>query len=465
MSILSILSIGTQALRAQASGVRTVGHNIANVGTPGFSRQRVELSTAPPESEGGVSFGLGVQLDGVTSVVDELLESELVALKSGVGFERAKSRALGSVESAFPLTGGIEAALDAFFAAVSAVANNPAGAVERVALVGKAQALADILRETRSDLVATQASLDRSLGGAVQRVNDILPQIASLNPQIRLAEADGNRANDLRDRRQVLVQELSELLGVTTFENDEGEIIVLTGGLLLVAGDRFASLDDSTLNPQGFRLVSYQAPGGTTFDATGLLSRGEIGAILEARDTDVAGFIANLDQLAKTLVDEVNLVHAAGYDLNGVTGTDFFDPIGAVPGAAASVRVSAAVTSDPSAIAAAQAPTTLPGDNRNALALAALQDAPVAALGGLTFLDYFLSLVTDIGTKAQNSNDALEFRQALLADAQTRRDSVSGVNLDEEMTNLIQFQRAFEAASRLVRVGDEMYLTLLEMLG
>ena len=465
MSILSVLTIGAQALKAQAAGVRTAGHNIANVGTPGYSRQRVQLSSAPPESEGGVSFGLGVQLDSVRSVVDDLLESELVALNSGVGFDDARSRALGSVEAAFPVTGGIEAALDAFFAAFSDLANHPAGTAERSALLGSAQALADLLRQTRNELATTQANLDKNLDAAVRRANAILPQIADLNAQIRIAESVGHPANDLRDQRQLLLQDLSRLVGINTTENAEGETTVFAGGLLLVSGDRNASFDATNLNPSGFRLVFYQAPGGTTFDATTFLTQGEIGATLRMRDTDLPDFLGRLDQLAKTLVDQVNLQHAAGYDLNGVTGTNFFDPIATVARAADSVRVNAAVAADPSSIAAAQAATTLPGDNRNALALAGLRTAAFAALGDLTLPDYFLTLLTDVGAQAKNATDALDFRQALLTDVQTRRDSLSGVSLDEEMTNLIQFQRAFEAASRLVQVGDEMYQTVLDMLG
>jgi flagellar hook-associated protein 1 FlgK len=177
----------------------------------------------------------------------------------------------------------------------------------------------------------------------------------------------------------------------------------------------------------------------------------------------VSGFIDQLDTFAKTLVDTVNAQHALGFDLNGVAGGDFFAPITATAGAAANVQVDSAVLADPHLIAAAQSAAGAPGDNRNAQALADLQTSVQAALGNRTFKDYFVHLVSDVGQQLQTSQDTNEFQRALFDQTQARRESLSGVNIDEEVTNLIKFQRAFEAASRVISVGDEMYETLVNM--
>ncbi len=465
MSILSTLLIGAQAMGVQQRAIQTTGHNIANVNTPGFSRQRVELSSASPSFAGQLLLGQGVMIGGIKSVVNGFIEAQLLSLSGALGFAEAENRALTEVENAFPVTAGsgIGAALDAFFGALSDLANNPAGQAERVNLIGKAQTLGDTLRQTRSVLTLLQENLDEDLDGAVHRVNALLPQIAALNKQIAMSEAGGERANDFRDQRQVLLQEIARLTGATVLEESDGQVTVLAGGLLLVGGDRAASLSDTTLNPSGFRLVTYTSPGGVSFDATALLTQGEIGGLLAMRDTTLAGIIDRLDQLAKSLVDTVNAQHALGFDLNGTAGGDFFVPLVTVAGAAALVQVNSAVVANPNLIAAAQGAAEVPGDNRNALALVNLQTTAIASLGNETFKDYFLSLMGDVGAQAQASNSTLDFQQSLLTQTRARRESISGVNLDEEMTNLIQFQRAFEAASLLVRTGDEMYQAILEM--
>ena len=473
MSIMSVLNIGAEAIAAQQQAVQTTSHNLANVNTPGYSRQRVELTAAKPDFLGRYSLGRGVVATGVTSVVDGFLEAQLVGLQGSLGYNDAEHRALEGVAAAFPVEEGkgVGAALNGFFAALSDLANNPAGQAERVSLIGKAQSLADTLRQTREILTTVQINLDKDLNAAVIQANALLPQIASLNSQILSTEVGGNGANDLRDQRQQLLQELSSLTGATIVEESNGQVLVQANGLLLVSGDRAATLTSPLDNTTGFHAISYEAPGGMTLDATAMVTGGEIGGLIAARDTTVTGFIDQLDQLAYELVNAVNTQHAAGVDLTGTAGGDFFTAIPAATpplaphaGAAALIQVDGAIVTDPRRIAAAQDATALPGDNRNALALVNLRTTAVAALGTVTFENYFSSLVADVGGQLQASNGTLAFQQSLLTETQTQRESISGVNIDEEMTNLIKFQRAFEAASLLVRTGDELYQSVLDMI-
>lgn len=465
MSILSILNIGALAMGAQQQALQTAGHNLANVDTPGFSRQRVDLGTAFPVNKGWYFLGQGVRADGVSGVVDQFLEAQLVSLKGTLGSAEAEQNALTGVADVFPVSAknGVGPALDAFFGALSEVANNPGGQSERINLLGRARILGDTLRQTRTTLTTVQTNLDKDLDAAVRRASLILPQIAALNGQIVAGEAGGQRANDFRDQRQHLLQELSHLTGATALEAPDGQIAVQVDGILLVSGDRAASLDASIIGPSGFRQVMYTTPEGASFDATALLKKGEIGGLITQRDSVIPGFLGTLDQFAKTLVDTVNAQHALGFDLNGVAGGAFFAPIAAVTGAAGLVQVNSTVAADPRLIAAAQTAASAPGDNRNALALVNLQTTVQVALGNRTPKDYILGLIGDVGQKVQVNKETLEFQQALFNQTQSRRESLSGVNIDEETTNLIKFQRAFEAASRLIQVGDEMYQTMIQM--
>lgn len=466
MSILSVLHIGVGAMLAQQQALQTTSHNIANVDTPGYARQRVTLSTASPVTKGSLFIGLGVHASAVTGVVSNFFEAQLVNLKAGLGAAEAEQRALSGVANALPVTEeqGIGPALEAFWGALSEVANNPAGQAERAHLIGRTRTLGDVLRQTRTALVDTQSHLDKDLDAALRRLNTILPQIASLNRQIVEGEVGGLRANDFRDQRQQLLQEVSSLVGATAYEEKDGQVTVQVDGILLVSGQSAASFSSNNLNPAGFRLVEYVSATGPSYDATGLLTKGEIGGLIAARDTTVAGFIDRLDLFAKTLVDTVNAQHALGYDLNGVAGGAFFTPIAATAGAAGLVRINSAIESDPQLIAAAQSASGAPGDNRNIQALAALQTSTQATLGGITFKEYFVRLIGDVGQQVQTSQDTQSFQQALFDQTLAKRESLSGVNIDEEVTNLIKFQRAFEAASRLISVGDEMYETIINML-
>ena len=463
MSITSTLSLAAQALKAQQTAIQTTGHNLANGATPGFSRQRVDMVTAYPSFQGGVFIGQGVNVAGVSRIVERFAEAELLGLNGQVGYSDAQSRALGGIQEAFPISGGVNGALSEFFGALSDLANNPAGITERVSVIGKGRALGDTLAQTRQVLTSLQRNLDEEIGGAVQRVNVLLEQIAGLNTQINNTEVRGESANDFRDGRQTALQELVSLTGATVREDADGQATATAGGLLLVGAGRFASLNNDAVGGNGLHNVTYQSPDGTSFDATTLLRAGKIGSLLSARDVQAQDAIDGLDLFAKSVVDQINAQHALGYDLTGAAGGSFFSPIAATAGAAANVQVGAALAADPRLIAAAAASAALPGDNRNALALVDLRSTTIPALGGQSFEDNFLSLVGDIGARAQAAQSQSDFQQALLTRTQSRRESVSGVNIDEEATKLIQFQRAFEASSVLVRRLDEMYQALIEM--
>jgi flagellar hook-associated protein 1 FlgK len=361
------------------------------------------------------------------------------------------------------VTGGINGALSDFFTALSDLTNNPAGMTERIAAVAKANALGDSIALTRQNLTSLQQNIDQDLQNSLARLNVVLPQIAELNKQIALGEASGDSANDFRDKRQVLLQEVTKLTGATAREDETGQVTVAVDGLLLVGGDRFASFQSNNFNAAGFHQVTYVSPDGNAFDATTLITEGKIGATVNARDHQVQNVIDGLDQFAKALVDTINTQHALGFDLNGAAGGDFFAPIATTAGAAADVKVADPVAADPRLIAAAASADALPGDNRNALALVGLRSANVAALGGQTLENGFLSLIGTVGSQVESAQARFDFQQDLLSQTQARRESTSGVNIDEEMIKLIQFQRAFEASSLLVRTGDSMYQSLLEM--
>jgi flagellar hook-associated protein 1 FlgK len=463
MGILTILSIASQSLKNQQVGVQTTGHNLANAATPGFSRQRVEIVTEFPSFKSGLMLGQGSHVAGVQRVVDRFLEAALLTLNRDIGTAEAEHQALAAIQEVFPTTGSIDTALSAFFGALSDLANNPGGLSERVSVGGKAKTVGESLLHARELLTSSQRNLDDELESITNRVNLLTQQIAELNGQISFSEVGSVEANDFRDQRQTRLQELVRLTGATVREGPDGQVTVISNGLLLTSDARAATLDTGTLNGAGFRQVMFQSPDGLSFEAATLIQSGKIGTVLDMRDNRVQGIIDRLDEIAFTLVNTVNAQHGLGFDLSGTAGGVFFTPIPTAAGAAAVVRVDPMVAADPRLIAAASSATTVPGDNRNALALLNVRSVTHAPLGNLTIEDSYFALVGDIGIQVEKAQVGLDFRQSLLMQTQAQRESVSGVNMDEEMTKLILFQRAFEASSLLVRTADEMYGELIEM--
>jgi flagellar hook-associated protein 1 FlgK len=332
-----------------------------------------------------------------------------------------------------------------------------------VNVIAKANALGESLHRAREVLTQSQRGLDDELKSLTQRVNILTVEVAMLNREIRYSEGGGVLANDFRDQRQTRLQELVRLTGASVREQADGYISVVVNGLLLVSDTRAAKLDSSVIGTSGLRQITFESASGLKFGIEEMLDAGEIGSVLDLRSRRLPEVISYLDQLAFTMVETFNAQHRLGFDLTGLAGSDFFSPMPSADGAAAQVKVEAALSSDPRRIAAAAVSNAVPGDNRNARAMMSLESTTHSVLGNLSFQDSFRSFVANVGFESAAARSALELREGLMEQTQAQREGVSGVNVDEEMTKIIMFQRAFDAASLLVRTTDSMYEQLIEM--
>ena len=194
-----------------------------------------------------------------------------------------------------------------------------------------------------------------------------------------------------------------------------------------------------------------------------MIKGGSLGGALQARDVDVPAYLTELDQLAYDFSTAVNAQHQAGYGLDGVGSRDFYDPLATATGAAGTLTLSADVDGDPYAIAAATDPAGVPGDNTNAIALSQLADQLVAKGGTMTVGEAYATTVGEVGVSIQTATDSVSMRKATISSIETIRDSQAGVSLDEELTNMIAFQRAYQASSRVVSMVDELLQTVISM--
>jgi flagellar hook-associated protein 1 FlgK len=565
--ITAILDNASRALMAEQLGVEVTGNNIANVNTPGYSRQSVNYVTAYPEASPWGPLGRGVQVQGIQRAFDPFITARLNQNNSLLSDYQTTSSALEQVAAYFNETqdGGINDLLSQFFTAWHDVADNPSGAGERETLVNRGLTLSDAFSSRADQLVQERLSLLQQIGPTINEINSHSANIAQLTRQIVETEASGQAANDLRDKQQLEIAQLSQLIGVQTYTAGDGTVSVsLSNGLPLVQGVLSFSLT-SQVSASDTVDLTWQGPGGNDVSIdTSSLSGGKLAALIRTRDEVVPKYQQDLDQLAKDIIVAVNNQHSQGVglelfsqtkgtyqvtdptatlasslplgdqivngsfqiniDRNGTplaSGTITIDPSLSLNDVVQSINtdpvlggyltasvednslkivansstdtfgfagdnslaltalgvntfftgdkaytfgVNAWVLDNPNLVAAGQFDASgahAVGDNRNALALLALEDAPVGP-DGMTFSDAYQSLVTNLGLNAQDAGSQKAFYQGLVDQLSQMRDSVSGVNLDEELTNLVKFQRSYQAAAKLISTADELYQTLLD---
>ncbi|HEV7725727.1 MAG TPA: flagellar hook-associated protein FlgK [Modestobacter sp.] len=470
MSTFSGLNTATTALWAQQRGLDITGQNIANVNTPGYTRQRAELASMggnaiPAISAVSSNVGGGVSADSVIRIRDAFLEGRTQVEQGKNAQFTAESDALTQIEQAFrePGTTGIQSMLTDMWNGWSDVVNHPDDLAARGQLLQRTQTLV-IGMNTTSAALDKQAEQTRdNLQTLVSDVNASAASIADLNQAIKRATQAGLPANELADKRDALVLTLAGKVGATATPGEDGVVNVVVGGTTLVAG--VSSLDLALVPAAGVpgepRIVT------TTGNST-LSVGGTAAGSLTALKTTIPGYRAQLDGVAKQLVGTLNAEHAKGYDLNGQPGRPLLDD-GAGSGAtavdpatvtAANIRLRIA---DPRGIAAADlAPDATGGaslDNDRADAIYQLR------LGAGSVDSTYRAVVVNLGVNSAVAARNLDIQSVITSQVESSRESVSGVNLDEEMTNMLSFQHAYSAAARMITAIDEALDVLINKTG
>lgn len=462
--LFDTINLGANSLATYRKAIDVTGHNLANVNTPGYTRQRllIESTTVDGGAWGPIGTGsegvkvvqlqhetAGRQLqteasiEGSLSVKQDALQQALVFLQESIDRNGANGTN----------TKGISQGLADFFAAAQSVATNPGSMAEREVMLQKAQELATKFNNADSRLASLQQGLSDRVTSDVGQANGLLQEIAKLNESIVAEEAlTPGYANDLRDTRQLKLEALSNLVKIDASEQENGAVNVSIAGHLMVDGREVAgSLETFTA---GDGSLQVRASGQSTpLPLTG----GSIHGALSVRDTELANLRSDINLLASTLISEVNAVHSAGFGLNGTTGANFFT------GANASdIAVNTDLLRDP-ALLQASGVSGEAGNNQVALAIHGINQRTHAALGNLTFSGKQAQTVAAFGQEVATAKSDLADQKTISQFVRNQRDSISGVSIDEEMTNLIMFQKAFQASAKIISTADEMLATILEM--
>jgi len=462
-NIYGMLHVGRTALITHQKALDVTGNNIANINTPGYSRQRLNLEQNGPVRSDAGTLGTCVRAERkIQRLYDQFLNGQINGQTQNLGRWEAQKQTLEKVELMFDETSGygLNTAMDDFWNAWQDLANNPSGQVERITLVGRSQTVADTFNKLHGDVHRIQEDIDLNVEDSVAQINVLSGQIDQFNLELAKIEITDHNANDLRDQRDTALKELSELIGITSFEDDQGYVNVSTAsGNALV--DQGSSWELATVvrPADGFKDIVWQDSLGGTTNITSKIDGGKLKGWIQSRDEVIQGYVDRLDELAAGIITEVNTIHESGFTLNGTTNQTFFTGT-----SASDMSVDTGLAADTNLIAAAAAATGVPGDNTKAVAIAALRTDLTMSTDTTTFDDFFGSLVSQIGTDVSSATTNYDHQTTVLDSLSAYREEVSGVSLDEEMVNLVKSQHAYSAAAKLIQTVDDLLGTTINMI-
>ena len=474
------LYMGANSLNAQQLAIQTIGNNLSNINTPGYARERANLVESATVTNGSGAIGSGVTVSNIQSIRSSLLDGMVQQSLGSQGYaddqasltatvqtalgETFTSSASSSSSSSTTSAGAIQTAMSTFFGALQTLAASPSDSTAREDVVQDASSLATSLNSAYSRIQEVQSQTATDASSITDQINQLSKTIASLNQQIiQVQSASGGTADSLVDTRTADLDQLSSLVNVTSTTDSNGSIkVALTDApsVVLVDGDDgggagttqslSVSFDPTSTTPL---TVSGSSSGSL---GAGIPSGGSLGSHVETVNNLIgapaadggSGLLAQLDGVATSLKSQMNTANEAGYDLNGTAGTAFFTGTGA-----GDLAVSSTIKANPSLIAAASA-TGSPLDGSNAQNMANIQNSTAVVPA---FQDIVINVANAASTAATNQTT----QDQITSQLQTQQQSVSGVSIDEEMTNLISFQQAYSASARFITTISSLYNTLV----
>ncbi|MGO4530753.1 flagellar hook-associated protein FlgK [Paenibacillus sp. 2TAF8] len=502
-----------RSLLTQTAALSTTGHNIANANTEGFSRQKVNMQASIPmepfaflHSTAPGQLGTGVEFDSITRVREKFLDDQYRNENTNFGSWSIQRDTLEKLEAIVnePSDTGFRTVMDNFYKSWSDLSKNPEDVTARRIVKETTLALTDAMNQISRQLDNLNRDLNNNIEVKSSEIQGYLGNIANLNSAIVKVESLGDNANDLRDQRDLMADKLSKIVNISVLDSPQGYEIQM-GGETLVAGAGPAVAVDAAFLNDAF--------------AAGTLTSGEVHGMIKSRDTLVTDYQTQMNSLADTLangnititipansvlpdntvidgknytgserflekdlkvtIKGLNALHQLGYSLSGGTspGLPFFTAAGGGAITAGNISLNAEIVADPNKIATSLRTTTdstsgtesiVKGNNTLALLMANLKDTPMMTADGLrnaTIGAQFSAIVGQLGVQSQEAARQTSNTEFLTQQVETRRQSVSGVSLDEEMANMIKFQHAYSASARFMTTYDQLLEKLINSTG
>ena len=478
-----LFSIARGALLTHQQVLSTIAHNVANAETPGYSRQEAVLETNPSVRMSYGNVGTGVHISTILRKRDVLLDDSYRSAAGQSGDAQTHSTALSQLEGIFgePSDAGMSNALDQFWGAYSDLAATPSSSAAQSIVQQRGKQVAQLFHDYDAQLTQQRSSSTERLSTTVTQINSLAQRVADLNTRILTTESSDNPANDLRDQRDMLLDTLAKTAGTRVINQNNGTVTVVIGNSTLVDGNEFRALHVQLEVPNPVPAVTpsdvnVRITLGDSPDRLAPLG-GELKAITTVINTDIPSLRGRLNALAAALVSNVNAKHTTGFVFSGTTipgaaAGNFFDA-GTVlnPVRASTIVLDATIAADASKIAVsgnANAPT----DNSVGLAMGALRTtagtvsytSPGGGIETGTFTGFFRNTVTALGSAVKGAQDNATVYATMEEQGDARRQSVSGVSSDEELTQMLRVQQSYVAATKLIKTADEMLQTLLHLI-
>jgi flagellar hook-associated protein 1 len=461
MGLDKVLNIASNTMSVYQQAMNVASNNISNSSNPNYTRQTVIFGSAGSDFLGGN----GVKISDIQRVRNNLLDVQVNNYQSASSDASKRSSILSQVESVVsePSTSGLSADITDFFDSWSTLATQPNSSDLRSEVIQKAQTLSDSFNGIFNSLNDIQTNLQQQATADAVSINQYLAEITSLNQQIHEASASGVQAGDLQDERDGVITSLSQLVNVTSQANNDGTANVSIGGVMGADSASSTSFQATIVKGQ-LKLVS-------TKDASSaaVLNSGELSAISDLYSNKIPSYISSYQTLANTIVNQINAVHMTGFTLeqNGTssTGIPFFgelDNSGNVVNAFSQgeLNINSNVLSNPSLIAASDTANS-DANGSNATNIANLIDKSFPELGNKSILDSYTGLLDQVGTDKTAADNKETSTGTILTSLQTQQASISGVSMDEEMTNVLKYQRVYQAAAKLISISDALMSALI----
>jgi len=453
--LTSDLNVSVQSLLASTESMDVTTTNISNMNTSGYARRRVVLEESTPTGLDGSTTGVDVK--AIQSLRDNVLDLSINAATSQQNQSSTIASSLSATQVLFSDTASssISSTLDSFFSSLQQLSTSPSDDSLRSNVLTAASNVASSFQSTASSITDSQQQMDQDVVQATSDINSLLQQIATANGVIATANNLGQSSNTAEDQRSALLTQLSAIVGYKTVNSSDGLTLTTDDGTPLVVGSKAYSLTNA-IDSSGFNEVEA---GGV--DITSTIQGGNLGGYIQTRDQSLAGMKTQLDQFAFQFAQAVNSVQTSGSDEDGNTGVALFNPPDTTTGTAteAASSISVALTSASQIAAAATGGTS--GDNTNVLKMIDLQNQSI--INGATPTATVANLTFSIGNAISQATSDATATGNILTQLQNQQGSVEGVSLDEESSNLVLYQRSFEAAAKIISTVDTLMGNLLDM--
>ena len=450
-----IFEIAKSGIIANQRALDITGQNISNASNPEFSRRRPELSEQGFRQNGKFA-GLGVRVDDVTRLRSDILDQRIRSQETDIGAFSEKNRVFKQLESvlATDTEGDLNDRLNAFFNSFRQLSANTDNNALRQNVVREAQnltstfnRLANSFGDVRSDGIDTAAK-------KVDKINTLLNEVASFNASITSGEAEGVESDFASlDKRNAKLRELSGLAGVSITEADNKSLTLRIGDIVVLQDDQVTELSIDKQNALQNK-TRVRTDNGKVLQNIG----GELGGIVEMVNNKIPQLSDDIDRLAQTVVENVNDIHKNGFGLDNSTGLNLFNPDKT---SAQTIELNESIVNDTDKLAASDVPNAA-GNGQQALAIGALSDAD-NLIDGKSVTEFTIDTVAGVGAEINEIETSLSSSESALSFVENQQESLSGVNIDEELANMIKFQNSFQASARVLNTAQTMFDSLLRI--